>query len=105
MEVTVSNPMIGREAAAAQRLDAVEQKIRNYIAQSFLFDEEQPLGLDDSLMEAQILDSTAAMEMVAFLEQSFGISISEQEISVENLDTVRRICALIERKSQASAAA
>jgi acyl carrier protein len=77
----------------------IKQSIRTYIVQELLLGAQDDLADDASLLEAGALDSTAAMELVAFLETTFGFKVEDEEISVENLDTVARIAKLVERKT------
>lgn len=53
---------------------------------------------DASLVGCGVVDSTGVLEVVAFLEQTFGVAIDDDEIVPENLDSIARIAALIERK-------
>lgn len=76
----------------------VRQKIRVYIVDNLLLGSGDPFADDQSLLEAGILDSTGAMELVAFLEHEFDFSINDDEITADNLDSVDHICALIARK-------
>jgi acyl carrier protein len=80
----------------------IKQSIRTYIVQELLLGAQADLADDASLLEAGALDSTAAMELVAFLETTFGFKVEDEEISVENLDTVARIAKLVERKTALS---
>jgi methoxymalonate biosynthesis acyl carrier protein len=80
----------------------IKQSIRTYIVQELLLGAEADLADDASLLEAGALDSTAAMELVAFLETTFSFKVEDEEISVENLDTVARIAKLVERKTALS---
>lgn len=76
----------------------IKKVIRDYIVQELLLGAQGDLADEESLLEAGALDSTAAMELVAFLETAFGVKVEDEEISVENLDTVARIATLVERK-------
>lgn len=81
----------------------IRQSVRAYILQELFLGAQAELADDESLLEAGALDSTAAMELVAFLETSFGVKVADEEISVENFDTVARIARLVERKTAAAA--
>ena len=72
--------------------------IRTYIFENLFLGENTDLDNDASLLDSGALDSTAAMELVSFLEQTFAIEIKDQEINPENLETVSRISAMVERK-------
>jgi acyl carrier protein len=73
-------------------------EIRNYIVENFLFGDAGSLRDDTSFMESGILDSTGVLELVAFLESSFGIKVSDREMIPENLDSVDRAAAFSARK-------
>ncbi len=72
--------------------------VRGFIVENMFLGSDTGFSDGDSLLEAGALDSTAAMELVAFLEKTFGIKVADDEIAPENLETVDRICAFIERK-------
>ena len=77
----------------------MHQQIRRFVLTTFLFTEdESALKSDDSLLDQGIMDSTGVLELVAFLEQDFGISIADDELVPENLDSVDRIVAFVGRK-------
>jgi len=79
----------------------LKDKLRNYILENFLFsDNPSDLGDDDSFMEKEIIDSTGILEVIEFLEEETGISIEDEEMVPENLDSVNRILAFVERKQQ-----
>lgn len=84
-----------------------ENTIRAFIAENFLFREDlQALSETQSLLDAGLIDSTGVLELVAFLETTFPITIEDADIVPENLDTVKSIVAYVERKlSENSAAA
>ena len=50
-----------------------------------------------------IIDSTGVLEVVSFLEETFGIVVGDSEMLPENLDSVQNLVAFIERKRSASA--
>jgi acyl carrier protein len=79
--------------------------IRTYILEDLLLGAEQEIGDDESLVDSGILDSTGAVELVAFLENTFGFKVDDHEIGPDNLETISRICNLITRKTSAAPAA
>jgi acyl carrier protein len=52
----------------------------------------------DSLMLRGVIDSTGALEMILFLEESYEITVAEEEMVPENLDSVDKIVAFVDRK-------
>ena len=52
-------------------------------------------GFDDSLFDADILDSLSVVSMVTWLEQTFDISIADDDLVPENLETVSNIASFV----------
>lgn len=74
------------------------ETIREFIEDNFLFREDaDTIGDSESLLEAGLIDSTGILELVAFLEQEFAISIADQDIVPENMDSIARIDAYVAR--------
>ena len=83
----------------------IVQSVRVFIAENFLFREDRDaIGDNESLIEANIIDSTGVLELVAFLEQEFGISVDDGEIVPENLDSIAAISGYVARKRAQEAA-
>ena len=53
---------------------------------------------------AGIIDSTGLLELVAFVEEKYAISVGDRELVPENLDSLRNISQFVARKLQAAAA-
>ena len=53
---------------------------------------------DESLLTTGIVDSHGVMELVAFLEQRYGISVDDADLTPENFDNVVSIESFVERK-------
>ena len=73
-------------------------EIRNFIVDNFLFGDASSLQDDASFMDSGILDSTGVLELVTFLESTFGIKVTDREMVPENLDSVNRASAFSARK-------
>jgi acyl carrier protein len=79
---------------------SVEQKIRDYILDNYLFtDDQSALSNDDSFLDKGIIDSTGIMEVIFFLEEDFGIQVEDDEMVPENLDSVKNLVAYIAKKT------
>jgi len=78
-----------------------KQKIRSYILENYLFSTDES-ALDDaeSLIDSGVIDSTGVLEIIMFLEEEFGVKIADEEMIPDNLDSVSRIVAFVERKSR-----
>jgi acyl carrier protein len=78
----------------------VEEQIRQYIADNFLFsDDGYQLSDDASFLEEGIVDSTGVLELVMFVEEIFNVTVEDEEIVPENFDSVSRLVTYIRRKT------
>ncbi len=77
---------------------ALQETIRNFIIENFLFGDDRGLANDSSFLGEGIIDSTGIMHLVAFLEEELAISIEDVELIPENLDSVNKVTAFVERK-------
>ena len=83
---------------------AMEKEIRAFLADVFFLGEDPgALAGDKSLIESGKLDSTGVLELVGFLEEEYAISIADEELVPENLDTVNNIVRFVDGKRAAAA--
>lgn len=82
--------------------NSLETEIRAFIVENFLFGDEGALGEDTtSLIENEVIDSTGVLELVTFMEERYGVSVADEEIVPDNLDSVARIAAYLRGKQEA----
>lgn len=62
------------------------------------------LGIDTSdierstpLFSTQVIDSFSLVSLITFIEDSCGIQVDPQDVTLENLDTIERILDYIRR--------
>lgn len=79
---------------------AIEQKLRSFILENYLFtDDQSALKNTDSFLTMGIIDSTGIMEVIFFIEENFGIKVSDEEMVPENLDSIANLVAFVGRKT------
>ena len=77
-----------------------EAKIRDFIFENFMAGEsEETLDNDSSFLEKGIIDSMGVLELVAFVEETYGIEIDDDELTPDNFDSVSKLVSYIRRKS------
>jgi acyl carrier protein len=70
-----------------------------FILENYLFTSDaSALGPDDSLLGRGIVDSTGMLEIIMFIEEQLGVTVKDEEMVPENLDSVSRIAAFVESK-------
>ena len=77
------------------------EKVRQFIKENFYAASASDLTDDASLLDLGIVDSTGILEVVAFLEEAFDITVDDAEMLPENLDSIDNIVAFVARKTAA----
>ena len=72
--------------------------VKEFIIENFLFGEEEQLQQDTDFFDKGIIDSTGVIELVDFLEESFDISVDDEELVPENLASLQRIDVFLSKK-------
>ncbi|HVK75743.1 MAG TPA: acyl carrier protein [Kofleriaceae bacterium] len=78
----------------------VERDVTKFIVDNFLFGNvaEAPAPRT-SFMETGLIDSTGVLELVAFVEEKYGVKVGDDELVPENLDSVANLAAFVVRKT------
>jgi acyl carrier protein len=75
----------------------IEEKVRAYICESFLPEEEaEKLRDEDDLL--RVLDSLQLLRMVVQFESTFAIKVHDGDLTPENLGSVKKVAAFVVRK-------
>ena len=77
----------------------IEATIENFIKEHFLKDGSNK-NINDSIsfIEEGIIDSVGVMELVAFLEETFGFRVEDEELIPENLDSLGKLVYYVQVK-------
>ena len=74
--------------------------LRNYLGSQLRIANSESMDADFPLVKRGVLDSIELMQVVAFVEKTYGVAIDDTEILPENLGSLTAIAALVERKRQ-----
>lgn len=78
----------------------IKEKIKQYIAENFLFSNNGfTLDDDESFLEAGVVDSLGVVELVAFVEENYHIAVPDDDIVPNNFDSVESLTAYITRRT------
>jgi acyl carrier protein len=77
----------------------IAQEIRSYLIEEFLFGRSDTLN-DETPLLGNVIDSQGVIELVAFLQQRFKITVEDEDVRTENLATLKTVVALVEKKLQ-----
>ncbi|MBK8171143.1 MAG: acyl carrier protein [Sandaracinaceae bacterium] len=75
-----------------------KERVRQFILKNFYVADPASLADETSLLDQGIIDSTGVLEVIAFIEDEFGIKVEDEEMLPENLDSIHRIVDFIARK-------
>ena len=81
------------------------EQLREFINENFLFGVETEYSDDDSFLDNSIIDSTGVLELIAHMESVHSITIDNEDLVPENLDSITALVQFITRKRQAVEAA
>jgi acyl carrier protein len=77
---------------------ALRKQIRDFVTTNFYVADPKTLEDSTSLLDHGIIDSTGVLEVIMFVETAFGVTVEDAEMLPENLDSIERIAAFVERK-------
>lgn len=69
-------------------------EIRRFISDTFFVED---FADDDSFLQTGIIDSTGMMELVAFVERTYGIAVGDAELVPENFDSLANLARFVAR--------
>jgi acyl carrier protein len=73
-------------------VQTVADRVRQYVVENYLYmRQDATVGDDDALLAKGIIDSMGVMELVAFLEEEFGVAVADADITEANLGSLGAI--------------
>ena len=70
----------------------LNEELRQFVSDNFLFGKNgAKLADDDSFLDKGIIDSTGVLELVAFLQERYGLQIDDRDLIPENLDSINNL--------------
>jgi len=83
----------------------IKQQVRQFILDNFMMAAAAEIPDEASFMDRHIIDSTGFLELISFVEQTFDIQITDEEMVPENLDSLNNIERYVQEKRATPAAA
>lgn len=74
-----------------------EQQLIDYIRQNLLADPGREITSDEPLITSGLMDSFSLIEVLAFIEDEWGVFIPDQEATVKQCDTIKKMLSVVER--------
>ena len=89
-------------------MEQLTTELRKFITDNFLFGEESdPFAFtdQDSFQERGIVDSTGVLELVCHLQERYAITVADEELIPDNLDSLAKVAQFVQRKQREQAMA
>jgi acyl carrier protein len=87
---------------ASVTVEEVQRAVTAFIVENFLFgNAAKAPSPEASFLETGLVDSTGVLEIITFIEGKYEISVSEDEMIPQNLDSVANLGAFVLRKKGA----
>jgi acyl carrier protein len=80
-----------------QTTSNIERDVRDFVIQNFLAGNASKLRADGSLL-GDVIDSMGVLNLVAYLQEHFGITVEDDEVLPSNLDTIDNLVAYVSKK-------
>jgi acyl carrier protein len=74
----------------------MREEIKKYIEDVCLLGEKE-VGYDEPLLESGTLDSLNFLNLLGFVQKTYGVFINMNEIRPDQVDTVNEIAAMVDR--------
>lgn len=76
-------------------MDSNKMKIREFLSRFF---PQHDLKDDDDIFALGFVNSLLAMQLVAFVEKQFGITVADDDLELDNFRSINAIASLVERR-------
>ena len=76
----------------------IQEKVREFVTSNFYVANPASLQNAESLLDSGVMDSTGVLELIAFIEETYGITVEDSEMLPENLDSIDRVTDFVIRK-------
>ena len=74
----------------------IPQQLRSYFAKTIVCH----IHDDDDIFELGLVDSLFAMQLVAFIEKEFYITVERDDLDIANFSSIAALAAFVEAKCQ-----
>jgi acyl carrier protein len=77
---------------------AISHSTRQFILNHFPSSRRRALDDSSALLESGVIDSLGVLDLVAFIEAEFKVTVDDEDLTPENFQNIGRITAFIQKK-------
>ena len=78
-------------------MDSVTEVISEFIQLNFISDGSE-IDADTSFSESGVVDSVGMLEVILFIEERFGVTVDDRDVTREQFDSIAGLAAYVEAK-------
>jgi acyl carrier protein len=78
--------------------DETRDAIRAFVRRRFPLAATAAVSDEDSLLDSGVIDSLGILDLVAFLETTFGIRVGDEELDPSNFDSIATVARFVAGK-------
>lgn len=79
-------------------IDAVKEELKSFLIKQFPSARNQHFNNNEQLLASGIVDSLGVLDLVNYIEQTFQISMSDEDLVPENFQTIEKLTLFIRNK-------
>ena len=83
-------------------MESMEQRVREFISTTFPVDAGEELDTQQNLLDAGVVDSIGVLTIVTWIEETFEVTVEDEDVLPENLGSIAGIIAYVTRKQEAA---
>ncbi|MBA3930892.1 acyl carrier protein [Pseudoxanthomonas japonensis] len=81
-------------------MESMESRVREFISTNFPVDAGEELATHQNLLDAGVVDSIGVLTIVTWIEETFEVTVDDEDVLPENLGSIAGIVAYVERKQR-----
>ena len=82
--------------------NALREQIRAFILKQFPIAKKRMATDESPLLDSGIIDSLGMLDVVAFLEETFKVSVEDEDLTPENFADIRSLVSFVREKREPS---
>ena len=79
-------------------IDPVSEQLRDFVVRKFPLARSRNIGNDTALLEGGIVDSLGVLGLVSFIEETFRVPVSDDDLLPEHFQSIESLTAFVRKK-------
>ena len=75
-----------------------KKDVQEFIVENFLFGDQNGLAEDTNFFDKGIVDSTGVLELICFIEETYDVSIDDEEVTQKNFSSIANVNSYLQNK-------